>query len=571
MKHTTVLGKLPLLLLCAVLLLPSCQAAAPTAAQKMSAGQRVEVRVERVAVAGAVSAEAASCTGRFTGRKLTFATGARMREIRTYDSNGAGLAVGDLNDDSLLDIVFASVDGQSAILWNEGEMQFREELLDDSYTRAVTLVDVDGDALLDITFTHRSLESVSYWRNQGGGQTPRFVKTPLQGVDHYAYAMAWADLNGDGTLDLVTGAYDVELINRGVTEADIRAKGGLVVYEQRGGAFTARQLKQEAETLSIALLDLNGDRRTDIWAANDFALRDFILQNNPDGWEPVEPFRATSHSTMSLEWGDLDNNNRTMVFSTDMNPGTISPEVLAVWLPVIKTLEEKHGPSDPQIMANVLQSPTRSGGWRDDAPRRGVDASGWSWSAKFGDLDNDGNLDLYVVNGMIAENLFGHLNNAELVEENQAFRSTGSGRSMGSGTFVSAPEWGLASTASGRGMVMADFNNDGRLDIVINNLRSQAELYENGLCGGQGLEVELAWEGSANTRALGARLALVTNRGTFTRELRSTSGYLSGEPPRVHFGFPAGTELQALTITYPDGAVANIEILEPNSLLKVTR
>lgn len=547
---------------CLALLVQSCQ---PAPAQRAVSGPNVEVQVERSVLSAPVQ-----CTGSFSGKKLIFATGTRLREIRTYDSNGAGLAVGDLDGDGLLDIVFASIDGQSAILWNEGQLNFREEELDDSYTRAVTLVDVDGDGLLDITFTHRSLESVSYWHNQGAGKSPRFVKAALDGVDHHAYAMAWADLNKDGTLDLVTGAYDVELKNRGKTQDEIKATGGLMVYEQHEGKFTPRQLTDRAETLSIALLDLNGDGRTDIWAANDFALRDTILQNNPDGWQPVEPFRATSHSTMSIEWGDLDNNNKTMIFSTDMNPGTISPEVLAVWLPVIKSLEEKHGPRDPQIMANVLQAPSGSG-WRDDAPRRGVDASGWSWSSKFGDLNNDGFLDLYVVNGMIASNLFGHLNNGELVEENQAFRNTGSG------AFTSAPEWGLASTASGRGMVMADMNNDGQLDIVTANLRSQAELFENQLCAGQGLEVELAWNapaetrGTANTRALGARLALRTSRGTFTRDVRSTSGYLSGEPPRVHFGFPADTELQELIITYPDGAIASIDAPEPQSLLKVTR
>jgi hypothetical protein len=376
--------------------------------------------------------------------------------------------------------------------------------------------------------------------------------------------MAWADLNGDGPLDLVTGAYDVDLKSRNVPEQEIRARGGVVLYEQRGGQFAARQLAQRAEALAIGLVDLDGDGYADIWAANDFALRDGIWLRRGEQWESAEPFQQTSHSTMSVDWGDIANDGRLALFTTDMNPGDISTSILAAWLPVISKLEEKHGPSDPQIMANVLQ--VQSGGrWRNEAARRGVDASGWSWSGKFGDLDNDGLLDLYVVNGMIAENLFAHLPNAELVEENQAFRNRGDGR------FSHAPEWNLAATASGRGMLMADLDGDGDLDIAVNNMRGQAQLFENRLCGGAALEVDVAWRGSPNSHAIGARLELHTSLGVLRRDIRSASGYLSGDPARLHFGFPAGTELQKLLIHFPDGAVAQVDSPQAQSLLKVTR
>jgi hypothetical protein len=338
----------------------------------------------------------------------------------------------------------------------------------------------------------------------------------------------------------------------------------VVLYEQRGGQFAARQLAQRAEALAIGLVDLDGDGYADIWAANDFALRDGIGLRRGEQWESAEPFQQTSHSTMSVDWGDIANDGRLALFTTDMNPGDISTSILAAWLPVISKLEEKHGPSDPQIMANVLQ--VQSGGrWRNEAARRGVDASGWSWSGKFGDLDNDGLLDLYVVNGMIAENLFAHLPNAELVEENQAFRNRGDGR------FSHAPEWNLAATASGRGMLMADLDGDGDLDIAVNNMRGQAQLFENRLCGGAALEVDVAWRGSPNTHAIGARLELHTSLGVLRRDIRSASGYLSGDPARLHFGFPAGTELQKLLIHFPDGAVAQVDSPQAQSLLKVTR
>jgi len=539
------------------LLLPACQdtrreAVPPPAMQA----------VAPVEVARSSLAQQRACDGSFVARNLSFATGNRMREIRTYASNGSGLAVGDLDGDGRLDLVFASIDGPSTILWNDGDLAFSPEPLDDSLTRAANIVDVNGDGKLDIAFTHNSLESVSFWRNQG---RRRFTREGLPGVDRYAYSMAWADLNGDGSLDLVTGAYDVDLKGRGVPEQDMLQKGGMVLYEQEGGRFVARQLAQRSETLAIGLVDLDGDGRSDIWAANDFAVPDAVWLRRGDSWAAGQPFAQTSHSTMSIDWGDIANDGRLALFTSDMNPGDISTAVLASWLPVISKLEEKHGPSDPQIMANMLQIPIGGGRWRNEAARRGVDATGWSWSGQFGDLDNDGFLDLYVVNGMIAQNLFAHLPSYELVEENQALRN------RGDGGFVAAPEWGLASTASGRGMAMADLDGDGDLDIVVNNLRGSAQLFENQLCRGAGLEVDVAWRSSANTRAIGAQLELYTSLGVLRRDVRAASGYLSGDPSRVHFGFPAGTQLQKLIIRFPDGAAAQVDAPEAQTLIEVTR
>jgi hypothetical protein len=114
-------------------------------------------------------------------------------------------------------------------------------------------------------------------------------------------------------------------------------------------------------------------------------------------------------------------------------------------------------------------------------------------------------------------------------------------------------------------------DGDGDLYIVVNNLRSQAQLFENRLCQGSGLEVDLAWPSSPNTHAIGAQLELYTSLGVLSRDVRSASGYLSGDPARVHFGFPIGTDLQKLVIRYPDGAAAEVSSLEPQTLLQVTR
>jgi hypothetical protein len=536
---------------------------APTAVGQ--SGASVSTAVTRVELA-----KSEACSGAFVTHALDFATGMRLREINTYISNGSGVAVNDLDNDGYLDLVFASVDRESAILWNRGGLHFEAEPLDDRFTRAVAVVDVDGDGWLDIVFTHRGLEGVSHWRNLGvtAGKA-QFARASLPGIESYAYAMAWGDLDRDGDLDIVTGSYGAELIQHGIDDPAQDPRAGLFLHVQQNGAFTSQQLDTYAETLSIGVLDVEFDGQAEIWVANDFALRDYLWHFEGDGWAKREPFAETSHSTMSLDWGEITPGKELALFSTDMNPRDISPATLAKWLPVMQQITPHREQNDPQIMANVLAvRPVTSNSlldWRNEATRRGVDASGWSWAGRLGDLNSDGSQDIYIVNGMIASDMFGHLPNGELVEENLAYRN------RGNGVFDPAQEWGLGSTASGRGMVMADLDEDGDLDIVVNNLRNRAQVFENQLCAGANLEVELHWPDSQNRRAIGAQVRLVTDGGVQWRDVRASGGYLSGDPTRVHFGFPADVRLDALVVIWPDGAHSQVDAPQAQSRMTLIR
>ncbi len=122
-------------------------------------------------------------------------------------------------------------------------------------------------------------------------------------------------------------------------------------------------------------------------------------------------------------------------------------------------------------------------------------------------------------------------------------------------------------------MSLADLDNDGDLEVVVNNLAKPAQLYENRLCGGAALEVKLHWESSPNRRAIGAELRLRTPNGILHREMRASSGYLSSDPARVHFGFGQRTDKAPfqLEVIWPDGRISRIDRPSPGTLLTVKR
>ncbi len=505
------------------------------------------------------------CSGKFIEHRLDFVTQANTPVIRFYDSDGAGLAINDLNNDGLLDFVLANLKGRNTIFWNEGNLSFRKETLADGQSRAVNIIDVDGDGWMDIVFTH-SISAPTYWHNGEKNGQRQFNFGTLPGVRKPSYSMTWGDVNGDGTLDLMTGSYDSDLALRLRDTFLFNGGGGVYYYEQQNGEFIPTRLADNAQALAILLTDINRDNAPDLIVGNDFVTRDQAWTYTNGNWSAIEPFQTMTRNTMSFDAGDINNDGFPELFAADMKPYTSDSTTLATWKPVFDSFKAfPLTKGDPQINENVLQVSDKGGNFINSAAAMGADATGWSWSAQFGDLNNDGFLDLYVVNGMTAAELFHQLPGDELIEENQVLRNDG-GK-----TFIRENGWGLNSTFSGRGMSIADLDNDGDLDIVINNLDSPAVLFENQLCEGNSLEVDLRWLDSRNTHALGAELRLITKSSTYYRDVQAASGYLSGDASRVHFGFPQNTILETLEIRWPDGEISQIDHPDTHSLLTVSR
>ena len=505
-------------------------------------------------------AAGAECSGAFVSHPLPHTTVFSPQRKPIFAGVGSALGLNDLDNDGDIDIVLANLDGPSSILWNGGALTFtRQELAADN-ARSVNIVDFDGDGWQDLILSHPG-NPPSLWLSATGDGTRTFSRTEGFGPWHVLNAIALADVDHDGDLDLAGASYDGEIAE---FYDGFVIGGGVAYYENVDGKLHPFELVRHAHALALLLTDFDGDGRLDILVGNDFELPDYAFLWTPDGFRIRNLLPRMPRNTMSLDAADIDNDGRLELFSADMKPYADDAATRAAW-GTLRANYDALAADDPQIEENILLVGSVADGFENRAPESGVDASGWSWSAKFADLDNDGLQDLYVVNGMYSEASFGHLPDAELIEQNQVFHN------LGGGSFRRAPEWGLGSTAGGRGMSIADLDGDGDLDIVVNNLRTPAELLENRLCGGASLQVDLLWPGSGNTRAIGSRLTLHASTGAYLREIRSSSGFLSGDPSRVHFGFPAGAELHRLEITWPDGARSTLPAPAANTLLTVQR
>jgi enediyne biosynthesis protein E4 len=533
--------------------------------QKSVHGQGQSISPRASVVLQTQSLQSGRCGTGFREHQLSHTTMPRGGDRTVYDSNGSGVAVGDLDGNGFSDLVLGNLAGAVSVLWNQGDFGFESTTLintfglPESNTRAVAMVDINADMKLDIVVTHTS-GSLAVWYNQG---QRRFGQSTLEGVKFPAYTMLWEDFDLDNDLDLVTASYDALLEAEQKDTFMLGGGAGVVVYTNQAGVFHPNRLSNNAQSLALMMFDVDMDGRRDLVVGNDFAMPDQVWLNTKNGFVPNQPFGRITRNTMGFSSSDVDNNGTFELFATDMKPRFDDLATIAKWMPFIERTYQKLQYSNLQRAENVLQTWTGHG-FVNRAYEQNIDATGWSWSAQFGDLDNDGFEDLYIVNGMIDKENLKYLKNNELVEQNQVYRNQ-------AGVFQKQNTWKLESLASGRGMVFSDLNNDGRLDVVVNNLNSKAQIFENQICNqGMALEVSLDWK-SKNTQGIGATLKLKTNFGTLQRQLHNQSGYLSGNDPKLHFGFPVGTNLEQLEVLWADGASSLVKDLSPNAHLLIRR
>src|SRR3989338_5497790 len=481
------------------------------------------------------------------------------KEHRKYDMV-SGLALNDINNDGLIDIFLVNFIGNSSIFWNKGDLKFEKEDFPISKGRSVNLIDYNGDAQIDIFITIFN-STPKLFENKLADKKTVFSKTKMDFMN-YSFSSDFGDIDLDGDLDLVLSSYDVELgdvINDYKKGSNIY---GVSWYINENDSFRQKLfLAHRSNALVTTLFDIDNNSYPDIFVGNDMEINDYAFLCYEVGCTLKKIFNKTSFFTMSYYFGDIENDGDYDVFSSDML--LYEPELKK------KMLEDQaHEPEYPsQVKRNTLQV-NRNGLFLEDAEARGIDATGWSWSSKFADINNDGFLDLYIVNGMLKNYMASNLEekNKGLIEENFMLINNGSGY------FYNDKSLGLNSTKGGRGMSFADLDNDGYLDIVVNNLLDNASIFVNNLCNeNEFVEFELRQPNSKNVYSIGAKVILNTSLGTLTRTIRSSSGYLSGDPYRLHFGLGKNTTIYKTKVIWPDGKVSSFSDIKKNKVNKIKR
>ncbi|PQJ35094.1 hypothetical protein BSZ35_11230 [Salinibacter sp. 10B] len=522
-----------------------------------------------------------------------------------YYYNGGGVAVGDVNGDGRVDLYFTANEGPNALYLNQGNFQFRDVTETAGvagradWSTGVTMADVNGDGRLDIYVSvvsgiHGLEGHNQLFINQGTSEhgVPTFKeRAAAYNLDQRRFGTqaAFFDYDKDGDLDaylLNSSVHEEQTYGRASLRKKKSQRAGDRLYENVDSTFV--EVTEEAGIysgrtgygLGVAVSDLDGNGCPDLYVANDFHEHDYLYYNNCDGTftEAIETAtRHVSYSSMGVDAADYNNDGRPDLAVLDMLPFQEKVQNTSAGADTERLYEMKRRYGyHHQLDRNTLQLNQGNRRFSEIGLLAGVAATDWSWAPLFADLDNDGRKDLFVTNGIVRRpNDLDFVNYAsrpsvvrkmETIEKQdlsiqdrlpQRPVSNFAFRNDGDLTFSdSTTAWGLHRSGFSTGAAYADLNNDGSLDLVVNNINAPASIYENrvdSLRDRHSLTVRLEGD-DANTAGIGAKVRVHQGDRTQLLEQMPTRGYQSSVDPRLHVGL--GTRaVDSVTVTWPDGRI----------------
>ena len=510
---------------------------------------------------------------------------------RTYlfGAIGTGVALGDVDGDGLPDLFVVSKNERSRLYRNLGNFRFEDitewsgidETLSSVVDKAETpgggaaFADVNDDGNLDLYLCFLGASN-QLWINDGRG---RFEERAAEwGVNvRSASVMGYfADYDNDGLLDLYLAT---NLLQQGDEYPGPKPDH---LFRNAGDRFVETTVEAGISGVghahSAVWWDFNGDGRMDIYVANDFAGVDKLYKNMGDGsFDDViaEASPRAPYYGMGSDFGDVNGDGLEDFWVADMAPSSRAryKRTLESHEHVYEGLE---GSLPNQYMQNVFLLNLGGERFTDVAALAGLHRTDWTWASRLVDLDNDGWLDAYVTNGMLRNFNDGDLgmrlrgqNNLQhyaqifkptpvLNEENLAYRNAGGILFENAG-----PLWGLDKTGVSFGAAFGDLNRDGRLDLVLSNLREPPSIYRGWESKNSRVFIELRGRES-NHFGLGARVEILVDGLRQVKTLMPHRGYMSSDEPVLHFGLGEAEQIDQMLIGWPSGRVQRLHGLPVN-------
>ncbi len=521
-----------------------------------------------------------------------------------YIYNGAGVAVGDIDNDGLPDLFFSGNMVSSRLYLNRGNMQF-DDITDaagvttNRWATGAAMVDLNDDGFLDIyvcvsgsrTSTGKDRANLLFINNGNRTFTEAAQRYGLADTG-YASNAVFLDYDGDRDLDVFLLNNSPKDFARGAADAHplgVRSdspEGWNQLYRNNGnGTFTdvsreAGILRQIGYGLGVAVADVNRDGWPDVYVSNDVSPNDVLYINNQDGTFTDKAGAWLKHASfagMGVDIADFNNDGWPDLLQVDMLPAAMEQQKrMSGYLTYGGQLELRRRGYRNDYVANALQlsnGVTQNGDvvFSEMAAFAGVAATDWSWSALFADFDNDGSKDIFITNGYPkAPNDLDYQaavyaarqadNHQEALKQLRALRSYRLSnylfQSNGDLTFSDkTTAWGMDAQGFSYGAAYADLNNDGRLDVVVNNIDDPAYVYEGTRPTSDSshfLQIKLEGE-SPNRRGIGATIALTADGRRQYLYHSPYRGYLSTMDDRAHFGLGRATRVDTLEVIWPDG------------------